>query len=78
MPEDLATPGTLLWFLVTASNPFGEGTAGAGSAGPRLIDSSGDCAAGATLVTKAGGFGRLDSLASIAGALTRWRTVSAA
>ena len=35
-------------------------------------------AAGATVVTKAGGFGRLDSLASIAGALTRWRTVSAA
>ena len=34
--------------------------------------------AGATVVTKAGGFGRLDSLASIAGSLTRWRTVSAA
>ena len=38
----------------------------------------GGLAAGTTVVTKAGGFGELDSLASIAGALTSWRTRSAA
>jgi hypothetical protein len=37
--------GQLRWYLVTGLNAFGEGSAGAGTAGERLLDSSGPCAA---------------------------------
>lgn len=36
-------PGVLDWFLVTAVNGSGEGSAGQGSFGPRIVDSSGAC-----------------------------------
>jgi hypothetical protein len=35
----------LHWFLVTASNLDGEGSAGDGTAGPRVVNSSGPCGA---------------------------------
>lgn len=37
--------GVLHWYLVTASNADGEGTAGAASAGPRSLESTGACGA---------------------------------
>ena len=49
VPGDPA-PGDLDWFLVTAANPMGEGTAGQGSSGPRVLDSSGACAVTTGLV----------------------------
>lgn len=36
-------PGGLLWYLVTAEGAYGEGSAGDATAGPRQLDSSGDC-----------------------------------
>lgn len=38
-----AVPGRFFWYLVTGLNTSGEGTAGNGSGGERVIDSSGDC-----------------------------------
>ena len=38
-------PGSLHWYLVTARNCDGEGTAGNGTAGTRTLNSSGDCVA---------------------------------
>jgi hypothetical protein len=44
LTEDPAdAPGGLWWYLVTASNANGEGTAGYSSIGTRLLDSSGIC-----------------------------------
>jgi hypothetical protein len=40
----------LHWYLVTASNLDGEGSAGHGTAGPRVVDSSGPCGAAQDLV----------------------------
>jgi len=40
----------LHWYLVTASNLDGEGTAGQGTTGPRVVDSSGPCGAANDLV----------------------------
>jgi hypothetical protein len=42
--------GVLHWYLVTASNLDGEGSAGQGSTGPRVVDSSGPCGAARDLV----------------------------
>jgi hypothetical protein len=39
-------PGQLDWFLVTAANPLGEGSAGSGAAGLRVVDSAGPCSVG--------------------------------
>jgi subtilisin-like proprotein convertase family protein len=36
-------PGSLFWYLVTGRNAVGEGSAGAATAGPRLVDSTGNC-----------------------------------
>ena len=36
-------PGSLFWYLLTASNYHGEGSAGSGTPGPRIVNSSGDC-----------------------------------
>lgn len=36
-------PGRLYWYLVTGINALGEGPAGNGSAGPRQLDSRGEC-----------------------------------
>jgi hypothetical protein len=47
--EDPA-PGNLRWFLVTASNLDGEGTAGQASTGPRVVDSAGPCSPAGGLV----------------------------
>jgi hypothetical protein len=35
--------GELQWWLVTAANASGLGSAGAATAGPRALDSSGSC-----------------------------------
>jgi hypothetical protein len=35
--------GNFYWYLVTASNAFGEGPAGPGSGGPRIVNASGPC-----------------------------------
>jgi len=35
---------TLYWYLVTGSNAVGEGPAGSGTDGPRIVDASGSCA----------------------------------
>jgi hypothetical protein len=43
-------PRDLHWFLVTASNLEGEGSAGQGTGGPRLVDSAGPCPTAAGLV----------------------------
>jgi hypothetical protein len=40
--EDPAA-GSLFWFVVTGVNLGGEGTAGYGAGGPRMLDSRGDC-----------------------------------
>lgn len=42
--------GSMAWYLVIARNAEGEGSAGEASAGPRSLDSSGACVAGADLV----------------------------
>jgi hypothetical protein len=42
--------GVLHWYLVTASNLDGEGSAGQGSSSPRIVDSSGPCGAALDLV----------------------------
>jgi len=42
--------GSLFWYLVTASNLEGQGSAGQGSTGPRGVDSSGPCGAASDLV----------------------------
>jgi hypothetical protein len=42
LSED-ATSGGFYWFLVTGVNGAGEGTSGNSTAGPRLLDSRGDC-----------------------------------
>jgi len=42
--------GFLYWYLVTASNLEGQGSAGQGSTGPRGVDSSGPCGAAGDLV----------------------------
>ena len=34
---------SFLWFLATASNAAGDGSAGSGTLGPRVVNSSGDC-----------------------------------
>jgi len=47
--SDPAT-GSLYWFLVTASNLAGEGGAGSGSSGPRIVDSQGACVPAGGLV----------------------------
>ena len=44
------TAGTFDWYLVTARNAEGEGSAGQATAGPRSLDSSGVCVAGSDLV----------------------------
>ena len=49
IPGDVA-PGEIDWFLVTATNAMGQGTAGQGSSGPRILDSSGACVAATGLV----------------------------
>jgi subtilisin-like proprotein convertase family protein len=36
-------PGRFFWYLVTGLNASGEGTAGFGSGGERVVDNSGDC-----------------------------------
>jgi len=36
-------PGRFYWYIVTGLNASGEGTAGSGSGGERVVDSSGDC-----------------------------------
>jgi len=36
-------PGTLRWYLVLAANGAGEGPAGEGSSGPRMLEGAGDC-----------------------------------
>jgi hypothetical protein len=36
-------PGGFYWYLVTASNALGEGPAGPGSGGPRIVNASGPC-----------------------------------
>jgi len=48
--DDDPLAGTMAWYLVTARNAEGEGSAGQASAGPRSLDSSGACVAGADLV----------------------------
>lgn len=35
--------GSIHWYLVTAANGSGEGSAGAGASGPRIVNSAGDC-----------------------------------
>jgi len=42
--------GSLYWFLVTASNPAGEGEAGSGASGPRVVNSQGVCVPAGGLV----------------------------
>jgi hypothetical protein len=41
--DEVPPSGGLLWYLVTAKNCDGEGTPGNGTAGTRIVDSSGDC-----------------------------------
>jgi N-acetylneuraminic acid mutarotase len=41
--SDNPPAGELWWYLVTAANPAGEGTAGDASGGPRTLDSTGAC-----------------------------------
>lgn len=38
-----AVPSRMYWYLVTAINSFGEGSAGTRTAGPRILNSSGGC-----------------------------------
>ena len=48
--DDEPLAGSMDWYLVTARNSEGEGSAGQTSAGPRVLDSSGACVAGSDLV----------------------------
>src|SRR4030095_16975106 len=41
--DEVPPSGGLLWYLVTAKNCDGEGAPGNGTAGTRIVDSSGDC-----------------------------------
>ena len=42
--DPAGVPGRMYWYLVTGVNSFGEGTAGTGASGPRILNSKGDCA----------------------------------
>ena len=43
LATDLPAPGTAYWYLITGCNDVGEGSAGAGTVTPRIINSTGDC-----------------------------------
>ncbi len=42
-PASNPPPGHLLWMLVTAEGPYGEGTVQPGTNGPRVLTSTGEC-----------------------------------
>jgi subtilisin-like proprotein convertase family protein len=44
LSADDPPPGGLYWYLVTGWNAFGQGTAGSGTAGPRIMNDGGACA----------------------------------
>ena len=44
LTEDPAgVAGRFYWYLVTASNAYGEGSPGSATGGPRVVNSSGPC-----------------------------------